>query len=96
VCPAWNTGKPLSPKLVIMELRDNMFASSGRLLGTIWRPTPLTTEGHHRGDRVETLVPFTIDPDVLWSCTTCGACVEECPVDIEHIDAIVDMRRYEC
>ena len=41
------------------------------------------------------LVPSVIDPDVLWSCTTCGACVEECPVDIEHIDAIVDMRRYE-
>ena len=40
-------------------------------------------------------MPFTIDPDVLWSCTTCGACVEQCPVDIEHIDAIVDMRRYE-
>jgi Fe-S oxidoreductase len=40
-------------------------------------------------------VPFTIDPDVLWSCTTCGSCVEQCPVDIEHIDAIVDMRRYE-
>ena len=40
-------------------------------------------------------MPFTIDPDVLWSCTTCGACVEQCPVDIEHIDTIVDMRRYE-
>ena len=40
-------------------------------------------------------MPNTIDPDVLWSCTTCGACVEQCPVDIEHIDAIVDMRRYE-
>ncbi len=36
-----------------------------------------------------------IDPDVLWSCTTCGACVEQCPVDIEHIDHIVDMRRYQ-
>ncbi len=42
-----------------------------------------------------TLVPTTIDPDVLWSCLTCGACVEECPVDIEHVDTIVDMRRYE-
>jgi Fe-S oxidoreductase len=41
------------------------------------------------------LVPDVIDPDVLWSCTTCGACVEECPVDIEHVDAIVDMRRYQ-
>jgi Fe-S oxidoreductase len=40
-------------------------------------------------------VPGVIDPDVLWSCTTCGACVEECPVDIEHVDAIIDMRRYE-
>ena len=37
----------------------------------------------------------TIDPDVLWSCTTCGSCVEQCPVDIEHVDAIIDMRRYE-
>ena len=36
-----------------------------------------------------------IDEDVLWSCTTCGACVEQCPVDIEHVDHIVDMRRYQ-
>ena len=83
VCPAWTTGKPLSPKLLIMGLRDNMFASADRLLS-----------GASHGDAA-TLVPTTIDPDVLWSCTTCGACVEECPVDIEHVDAIVDMRRYE-
>jgi Fe-S oxidoreductase len=81
VCPAWNTEKPLSPKLLIMGLRDNMFASA----------TPLLTG---EGD-FTALVPNVIDPDVLWSCTTCGACVEECPVDIEHIDAIVDMRRYQ-
>jgi Fe-S oxidoreductase len=83
VCPAWTTGKPLSPKLVIMGLRDNMFASADRLLSAA------------DAGAVATLVPTTIDPDVLWSCTTCGACVEECPVDIEHVDAIVDMRRYE-
>ena len=83
VCPAWTTGKPLSPKLLIMGLRDNMFASADRLLS-----------GESNSD-VATLVPTTIDPDVLWSCTTCGACVEECPVDIEHVDAIIDMRRYE-
>jgi len=83
VCPAWTTGKPLSPKLVIMGLRDNMFASADRLLS-----------GGSNSD-VATLVPTTIDPDVLWSCTTCGACVEQCPVDIEHVDAIIDMRRYE-
>ena len=82
VCPAWATGKPLSPKLLIMGLRDNMFASADRLLSG------------GDGD-VATLVPTTIDPDVLWSCTTCGSCVEQCPVDIEHVDAIIDMRRYE-
>src|SRR3712207_6322033 len=47
-----------------------------------------------------TLFPYTtlfrsIDPDVLWSCTNCGACVEQCPVDIEHVDHIEDMRRYQ-
>jgi Fe-S oxidoreductase len=83
VCPAWTTGKPLSPKLLIMGLRDNMFASADRLLS-----------GEASGD-VASLVPSTIDPDVLWSCTTCGSCVEQCPVDIEHVDAIIDMRRYE-
>ena len=80
-CPAWNTDKPLSPKLLIMGLRDNMFASATPLMGG---------EGEQTA-----LVPNIIDPDVLWSCTTCGACVNECPVDIEHIDAIVDMRRYQ-
>ena len=82
VCPAWTTGKPLSPKLLVMGLRDNMFASADRLLGA-------------STGEVATLVPTTIDPDVLWSCTTCGSCVEQCPVDIEHVDAIIDMRRYE-
>jgi Fe-S oxidoreductase/TM2 domain-containing membrane protein YozV len=71
-CPAWNTGKALSPKLVIMDLRDELF----------------------RGSK-QALVPDVITEDVLWACTTCGACVEQCPVDIEHVDAIIDMRRYE-
>ena len=77
-CPAWNTGKPLSPKLLITSLRDQMLA-----------------EGTADGKEPAMLVPDVIDPDVLWSCTTCGACVEECPVDIEHVDAIIDMRRYQ-
>ena len=95
-CPAWNTEKPLSPKLLIMGLRDNMFSSSARLLGkALVTDEPTDEKAVAAGIEAETLVPFTIDPDVLWACTTCGACVEECPVDIEHIDAIVDMRRYE-
>ena len=84
-CPAWNTDKPLSPKLLIMDLRDNLFASADRVMA----------KNRAAGVELDTLVPTVIEPDVLWSCTTCGACVEECPVDIEHVDTIVDMRRYE-
>jgi Fe-S oxidoreductase len=82
VCPAWATDKPLSPKLLIMDLRDHLLASAPALLGKD-RSAPTD------------LVPEVIAPDVLWSCTTCGACVEECPVDIEHVDTIVDIRRHE-
>ncbi len=128
-CPAWNTGKPLSPKLMIMNLRDTMFAQA---------PYLMAAKGEHPGlgelheqalasvsDEVREQVerPFIgaredsehaiddgytfdghrttgaelpiIDQDALWSCTTCGACVEQCPVDIEHIDHFIDMRRYQ-
>jgi Fe-S oxidoreductase len=90
-CPAWYTGKPLSPKLLIMGLRDNLFESAPRLLAG---GRPRGPDAVADAD-VPTLVPATIEPDVLWSCLTCGACVEACPVDIEHVDTIVDMRRYE-
>ncbi len=83
-CPAWNTEKPLSPKLLIMALREHLFESAPILLGTAPADTPK-----------KSLVPDVISEDILWSCTTCGACVEACPVDIEHIDTIVDMRRYQ-
>jgi Fe-S oxidoreductase len=91
-CPAWNTGKPLSPKLVIMDLRDNLFGRAGTLLGS---GGDGNGDGVAEGTAPARLVPDVIEPDVLWSCTTCGACVEQCPVDIEHVDTIVDMRRYE-
>jgi Fe-S oxidoreductase len=84
VCPAWGTKKPLSPKLLIMDLRDHLFAEGPKLLAA--------AEGG--GEVVATqLVPDVIADDVVWACTTCGACVQECPVDIEHIDTIVDLRR---
>jgi Fe-S oxidoreductase/TM2 domain-containing membrane protein YozV len=86
-CPAWNTDKPLSPKLVIMDLREQLFGSAQELMSGDEIPSD--------GVAAKPLVPDVIDPDVLWSCTTCGACVEQCPVDIEHVDTIVDMRRYE-
>ena len=131
-CPAWNTGKPLSPKLLIMDLRDHLFAKGPILLGdgTSAAVTGVDEagdessrtsqrDGHEGGghhgvpesgfgrvpepgqpqvDRplVGTLEQGgVIDPDVLWSCTTCGACVEQCPVDIEHVDHIMDMRRFQ-
>jgi Fe-S oxidoreductase len=100
-CPAWNTGKPLSPKLVIMDLRDNLFGRSSTLLARSGADGSAETNGSDgdgaagNGTVPSRLVPDVIEPDVLWSCTTCGACVEQCPVDIEHVDTIVDMRRYE-
>jgi Fe-S oxidoreductase len=89
-CPAWATDKPLSPKLVIMDLRDQLFEAGPDLLAKA-ASKPV------KDDSVmdKPLVPDVIADDVLWSCTTCGACVEQCPVDIEHVDTIVDMRRYE-
>ena len=106
-CPAWATGKPLSPKLVVMALRDELFAAAPRLLQKrLQSRAPTTAPSSSRAAAAQSgedgaplsltpLVPNVIEPDVLWSCTTCGACVEQCPVDIEHVDAIVDMRRHQ-
>jgi Fe-S oxidoreductase len=78
-CPAWATGKALSPKLLVMGLRDQLFAEGpGALAGAETTP----------------LVPNAVTDDVVWDCVTCGACVQECPVSIEHIDHIVDLRRH--
>ena len=85
-CPAWNTGKPLSPKMVIMDLRDHLFAKGAEGSEGPEHDRPLVGTAEQNG---------VIDPDVLWSCTTCGACVEQCPVDIEHVDHILDMRRFQ-
>jgi Fe-S oxidoreductase len=98
-CPAWNTGKPLSPKLLIMALRDHALAKAPYLLAA----SDPQRAGLPAGIRAEADRPLiaaaseggVIDPDVLWSCTTCGACVEQCPVDIEHVDHVVDLRRYQ-
>jgi Fe-S oxidoreductase/nitrate reductase gamma subunit len=83
-CPAWNTGKPLSPKLLIMNLRDHLFEKG---------PEIISARRQGAEYERETLNPNVIEDEVIWDCTTCGACLQECPVDIEHIDHIVDMRR---
>ncbi|WP_431968144.1 (Fe-S)-binding protein [Nocardia sp. bgisy134] len=117
-CPAWNTGKPLSPKLLIMSLRDHTYAKAPYLLaggrtdmggeevGLVdaeGKPDEAALARISEAARAEAARPLVggedvggiIDPEVLWSCTTCGACVEQCPVDIEHVDHIIDMRRYQ-
>ncbi len=109
-CPAWNTAKPLSPKLVVLSLRDHAYAKAPYLLAGGGR-TPDGEEKATAGQLApvpasalaEAERPLVggaeqagiIDPDALWACTTCGACVEQCPVDIEHVDHIVDMRRHQ-
>ncbi len=97
-CPAWNSAKPLSPKLLIMDLRDHLFEA-----GTYLLDGGRDNEAHADVDVLGMMLVgdepgqdnAVIDFDVLWSCTTCGACVEECPVDIEHVDHIIDLRRYK-
>ncbi len=104
-CPAWNTEKPLSPKLLITNLRDHAYAKAPYLLADEadrdGLPEPVRAEaerelvGATEGDPWAPSGGAVIDPDVLWSCTSCGACVQQCPVDIEHVDHIMDMRRYQ-
>ena len=96
-CPAWATGKPLSPKQVMLDLRDHAFAKAPYLLAASDEERERLPEAVKK-EAERPLVGKdggVIDPDVIWSCTNCGACVEECPVDIEHIDHIDGMRRYQ-
>jgi Fe-S oxidoreductase len=96
MCPAWNTGKPLSPKLLIMSLRDHLFDAGPALVAQKRRKAANgTADGEAEVEEIELvpLNPGVVDDEVIWDCTTCGACVDNCPVDIEHIDHIVDMRR---
>ena len=98
-CPAWATGKPLSPKQVILDLRDHAFAKAPYLLAKTDEDRDKLPDAV-KAEAERPLVAAkdkggVIDPDVIWSCTNCGACVEECPVDIEHIDHIDGMRRYQ-
>jgi Fe-S oxidoreductase len=117
-CPAWNTDKPLSPKLLITAMRDHAYAKAPYLRADEAQreamlagdtalaaevEKPLVGETGGRMDGLEDGEWFynpsngaaVIDPDVLWNCTSCGACVQQCPVDIEHVDHIMDMRRHQ-
>ncbi|MEV8637212.1 (Fe-S)-binding protein [Streptosporangium sp. NPDC051023] len=94
-CPAWNTDKPLSPKMLILDQRDHAFKIAPYMSATEEDRKGLPEDVLSLLDKPLVGEDGVIHPDVLWSCTNCGACVEQCPVDIEHIDHILDMRRYQ-
>ena len=92
MCPAFAAGQPLNPKKLIQDMviglaggNDAKFAGS---------PYPGIELGKAVGGPDQSITEGLVNPDTLWSCTTCRACVEECPMMIEHVDAIVDMRRF--
>jgi len=87
VCPAYASGLPLSPKLLMMGLRDNLKERGAALRAHAPNSTTQAT-------LARTLVGDVISESVLWACTTCFACDQECPLFIEHISPIVDMRRF--
>jgi Fe-S oxidoreductase len=77
-CPAWNTGKTLNPKWLIVNLHHQVMEHAGEIA---------------RGEFDEPLLGPVIDESALWACTTCGACIDICPMQIEHVDDIIDIRR---
>lgn len=85
ICPATSTGKKLNPRLVIHDIKVNLL-KNGSVLTNSGKQVSLPLIGdNHEG---------SVSEEVLWACTTCGACMEVCPVFIEHVPRIVDMRRY--
>jgi Fe-S oxidoreductase len=91
-CPAFAAGQPLNPKKLIQDLVVGM--AGGTDAAYAGSPTPGIAVGRHGGEPNGPIVSGLIEADTLWSCTTCRACVQECPMLIEHVDAIVDMRRH--
>ncbi len=96
-CPAWNTDKSLSPKLIMMGLREHAYAKAPYLLASEDDRKSLSQLVLDEQEKplVGPADVAVIDEEALWACTSCGACVQQCPVDIEHVDAIMDMRRYQ-
>ena len=91
-CPAFAAGQPLNPKKLIQDMVLGLAGGTdAKFAGSPYPGKPL---GEHAGNPHQPIVNGLVDADTLWSCTTCRACVEECPMMIEHVDAIVDMRRH--
>nr|WP_245402700.1 (Fe-S)-binding protein [Pontibacter sp. E15-1] len=94
VCPANLTGKLLSPRKIVMDTRDRMEEKGEH--PAIYHPNHYKEMGVERVDVTEekTLLRGYITPEELWACTSCNACVESCPVNIDQLSTIMDLRRY--
>ncbi len=95
-CPAFAAGQPLNPKRLIQDLAASLQpeATNAAYAGSPY-PHAREVAGVGGPDRPIVGAGAMIHPDTLWSCTTCRACVEECPMMIEHVDAIVELRRFQ-
>jgi dimethylglycine catabolism B len=96
VCPAYAAELPLNPKKLIQDIVAAL-DEAGSDAAYAGHHHPGRAAGEAHGGRLRPLVgaEAMIHPDTLWACTTCRACVQECPMMIEHVDAIVDLRRFE-
>jgi len=86
-CPAYLTEKPLSPKKIIDDLKNHMHIRAPQILDARIKGTD--------PEEVSPLINSVIAEDILWACTTCRSCIDHCPVFVEHVDKILDMRRYQ-
>ena len=92
-CPAFAAGQPLNPKKLIQDMVVGMTGGSDAAYAG--SPSPGIALGKHFGAPDAAILPALVSPETLWSCTTCQACVQECPMLIEHVDAVIDLRRFE-
>lgn len=90
-CPAFAAGQPLNPKKFIQDMVLGL--AGGNDAAYAGSPYPNIPTGTHAGQPDQAIVPSLVEAQTLWSCTTCRACVQECPMMIEHVDAIVGLRR---
>jgi Fe-S oxidoreductase len=93
-CPAYLSGKPLNPKKIIVDLRHELFDTGENMI--LERAAVATLDsGETAPEQAEhPLIERVFEKEEIWSCTTCMACVQACPVLIEHVDKIVDVRRH--
>lgn len=90
-CPAHTTGKILSPRKIIVDIRRRLMEKGPLVVDG--KSAVVTTPQNEKNPLEKTLLHDYLTPEELFACTTCMACVQECPVNIEHVDAIVEMRR---